>query len=136
RRQFWQPGAATPDIVIPHEQRDHAMNYRGWLGLWRFQPHEHADVVKRKLPELWDRAFKFTVERHPYESAVSRAYARADKFPNFQAALESIISRGKVHNRHIYEIDGEVAVDEVIDYDKLHSRLSELAAQWGHVMPT
>ncbi|MEP7240364.1 MAG: hypothetical protein ABI697_05715 [Devosia sp.] len=124
-----------PDIVTPNEQTKRGMNDRNWLGLSRFRSHEHARSARRKLPGLWERAFKFTVERHPYEKVVSQAYYRLPSFPDFELALASVIRRGKFHSRAVYEIDGEVAVDEVIDYANLAPRLAELGAQWGHAMP-
>lgn len=34
-----------------------------------------ADQIRRTLlEEVWDRLFKFTIDRHPYEKAVSQAY--------------------------------------------------------------
>src|SRR5689334_9226854 len=40
-----------------------------------FYNHMPAAEIRAKLtPELWASAFKFTVERHPFEKVVSRAF--------------------------------------------------------------
>ncbi|MBV9062410.1 MAG: hypothetical protein JOY77_05725, partial [Alphaproteobacteria bacterium] len=41
----------------------------------KFFAHMKASQVKEKLaPDFWSKALKLTVERHPYEKAVSAAY--------------------------------------------------------------
>jgi len=106
----------------------------------RFWNHMPASAIRSRLPDFWDRAFKFTVERHPYEKAVSLAYFLLRDVPEYtiddvRRLLELIVPRGQYRNDPLYRIDGELAVDRVIDYGDLWPALGELALRFGRTLP-
>ncbi len=140
---------AHPDIVTglsPDEEAarirlgGRAMNEFDETGKRIFFQHMSAHLIRDRLPELWDKAYKIAVERHPYERAVSLAYWRAYKwigFPprRFRGHLRRVIEKGRFCNDRFYKIDGEIVADEVILYEDLWPRIAELARQWGKPMP-
>ena len=83
----------------------------------------------------------FAIERHPYDKAVSFANfhlriqdyrdgkALTTNTDELRAALTKYIISGKlnkIRNFGLYAIDGEVAVDRVIQYERLADELPEL----------
>lgn len=135
------------DVVTPFSAADEPfrqqlggkpMNYKSWFGR-KYRNHATATEVKRANPELWNSAFKFTIERHPYERVVSRAYWWMHKYnrTDFDQEISRILETPKwVSNSDIYCIDGKVAVDEVIIFDTLWPRLAEIAGtRWGCTLP-
>jgi hypothetical protein len=102
--------------------------------------HMPAARVKQLFPDFWDEAFKFAVERHPYEKVISRTYwnigRRGGDFDlEFDRELEETLNSGIFIDRDIYMIDGQIAVDEVIDHGAMWSRIAELAWDWGKALP-
>ena len=63
-RQAIRDGDIDRIWAVRREMKDHVVHYN----------HMPAAEVRRALPDLWERAFKFCVERHPYEKVVSLAY--------------------------------------------------------------
>lgn len=85
----------------------------------QFKLYNHASITRaRKYLEddFWGRAYKFTIERHPYEKALSMAWYRLGDRP-FEATLEEVVNRGKYRNYDLYELDGKVGVDSIIRYE-------------------
>ena len=111
-----------------------ARNYRGADGSVRFYNHMPGTEVREELPELWSSAFKFTVERHPYEKVISRAWwniGRRGGSPEreLDAEIEQAIATRSYINFPIY-CDGEtVLVDEVWRYEEMWDRLGALASR-------
>ncbi len=106
----------------------------------QFYNHMPAAAVKRLLPDLWHRAFKFAVERHPYEKAVSRAWWDVSRIhggnpKTFAIALDQVIEERRFLDTDIYLVNGQLAVDKLIKYDELWEKLAEFAEQWGVQMP-
>ncbi len=122
----------------------------------RLYNHMSAAAVRSLFPSLWESGRTFTVERHPYEKAVSRAYfglgrrasaadpgagtgVRGGIDPVGPAGLheeiDRVIATGSLSDKALYLIDGVIAVDEVIRYDRLWERLGELGAGWGASLP-
>lgn len=106
--------------------------------LRQFGSHESARTVRSALPELWERAFKFAVERHPYEKCVSQAYMRVSANParTFQEILEQVIARETYRGYALYtDWRRKVIVDEVVPFDSMWQRIGELGASFGRTMP-
>ena len=106
----------------------------------RINNHMPAERVREIFPDLWDRAFKFTIERHPYEKAVSRVYWNigrrgGDPVADFESELEATLDGRIFIDRHIYMVDDKLAVDEVIDYAHMWPRLAQLGHGWGKTLP-
>lgn len=103
-----------------------------------FYNHMPASAAAKALPEgFWRRAFKFTVDRHPYEKAVSLAYfgyARAKrKYPgcSFEDWLDRVVRLGKYRNFDLYAGDGRLTVDVVLRYEDMPGCLSVLMKYTG-----
>ena len=101
-----------------------------------YNNHMPADRARRMLgEEFWQSAYKWTVERHPYEKAVSRAYfvlwLRGLPVTSLQDVLEDLVADGRVDERHLYTIDGKLAVDRVIRHEDLPGAFNLVLAKSG-----
>ena len=95
-----------------------------------------AAEVERALPELWEKAFKFTVDRHPYEKVVSRAWWNigrrgGDPAKELDAEIEKAIESRSYLNHPIYMTGRALAVDEIWPYEQMWDRLRDLARRIG-----
>jgi hypothetical protein len=116
-----------------------AMNNQAPDGSLRFYNHMPATEVAEALPDLWSRAFKFTVDRHPYEKVISRAWwnigrrgrPEAELSPEIEQAIES----RSYLNCPLYTDGGKLLVDEVWRYEDMWGRLDALAARLGLPAP-
>jgi hypothetical protein len=100
-----------------------------------FHSHMTAEQMRDKLdPAFWAKAYKVTVERHPYEKALSQTYFRMSKtdrrhkeeFPEF---LDRIVRSGKYAGFPMWSIDGKSVVDEFIHQENLESDLRRVTAK-------
>ncbi len=100
--------------------------------------HMPAVMVRGKLPHLWERAYTFAVERHPYEKVVSRANwwrrSRQDHRP-IEAIIADVISDPRLSCKYIYTDGDNLIVDAVLEYESLWDRIGELAARAGKSLP-
>jgi hypothetical protein len=106
-----------------------------------FYAHMPATDVRDRFPELWQKAFKFTIERHPYEKIVSRAYwkhgkaiSRGNVTP-ISDFIEDMIEHPGISDRHLYMERDQLLVDRIIPYESLWSSLGDLARTWGVALP-
>jgi len=112
---------------------------REWKGLLRgratvYNNHFPAERLRRILPKhQWNGYFKFTIDRNPWDLAVSAYYWRARHYeprPTFQEYLRS--SRvEKYSNWPLYTAKDRVIVDKVIRYEQLPSEVPALATRLG-----
>lgn len=133
------------DICTPFNTQDEKLrrahggvprNFRGPAGGFRFYNHMPASEVGAKLPQLWNRAFKFAVDRHPYEKVISGAWWNVgirggDPDTELNGEIEQIILDRSYLNHPIYLIDGRLAVDELWRYEDAWERLAGLAHRLG-----
>jgi hypothetical protein len=95
-----------------------------------FYNHISAAEIRAKLPPaFWTGAHKFTVERHPYEKAVSQAYFNYAKDEAFEPYLDRFIRKGRYTSFELYSIDGEVVVSEFLRQETLEDDLRRMAAR-------
>ena len=118
-----------------------ARNFRGPDGKLLFYNHMTAAEAKRALPDLWEEAFKFTVDRHPYEKVVSRAWWNigrrgGDPASELAGEIEKAIESRSYLNHPIYMAGGELAVDELWPYEQMWDRLHGLAERLGMPVPS
>jgi len=96
--------------------------------------------VKQWVPaDFWNSAFKFASERHPYEKAVSLAFARyhpENSVANFDDHLDQIVREGyRVYRSfRLYTIEGESVMDDFILHHRLDEDLTRIRLRLG--LPT
>jgi hypothetical protein len=104
-----------------------------------FYNHMPASEIKAKLPAaFWDSAFKFTVERHPYEKVVSRAFFHRGDLSSSEE-IRDLIDRYAKRNSNedigLYSIDGEIIVDDILRQENLIDDLKRTAGKLGFEIP-
>jgi len=103
--------------------------------------HMKAAAARWALPrDFWDRAFKFSVDRHPYEKAVSMTYWRRDRDRHlaaepFATTLERIVASGRYANHRLYMKDGRLLVDAVYRTEEMWIHIAELGRRIGRELP-
>jgi len=98
-----------------------------------FLNHMGAKEIKAKVGnDFWFHAKKVSIERHPYEKAISQAYYRLSKMKAyrnlvFHEIIDSLIDEGAYRNFDRYSIDGAVAVDYVMRFEDLNKEMKRFA---------
>ena len=103
-----------------------------------FYSHMSAQEARSRLdPEFWNSALKLTIERHPYEKAVSLAYYRVAKKGETDIAqyLDRVVRKGAYATHPLWLIDGEIAVDEIIRQERLKDDLERIGMRLGIPIP-
>jgi hypothetical protein len=75
------------------------------------------EAIRIAGEEFCGKAYKFTIERHPYEKAVSLAWFERKRTQEFGDALESVLESRRYRNFELYTQAGKLAVDFVIRYE-------------------
>ena len=100
--------------------------------------HMTAQEVKSLLPShIWDNYYKFTIERNPFDKAISLyywTYRKKDIRPQMQDFLANC-SQDRISNWNIYTIEGIVAVDAIIRYEHLPVDLKSVEKAIGQKIP-
>lgn len=103
--------------------------------------HTTAATARRALPPgFWEQAFTFSVDRHPYEKAVSLTHWSRDRDPSlagepFETTLERIVQGGRYANHPFYMKDGQLLVDEVFRTEEMWDRIADLGRRIGRTLP-
>ena len=102
----------------------------------RARVHEHIRASKVRPiigREVWDGYYKFAIERNPWDAVVSlfywlRRYDMVDTFERYLTMpnIEQLATR----NYRAYHVNGRVAVDRVLRFERLADDLAEV---WGHL---
>lgn len=114
--------------AIANGKRHMLRAFKSFIGASDFYNHMPASELKEKLPgRFWRKAYKFTVERHPYEKAISQAYFGFPGGEPFPAYLDRFLRTGKYASFELYSIGGEVAVNDFLRQERLADDLKMLA---------
>jgi hypothetical protein len=99
-----------------------------------FYNHMAAFDARLKLPAaFWSGAFKFAVERHPYEKAVSWTWFHLHRIKRPPGDFAAIFADAPqfIDDTPLYLSDGKVAVDRLLRYEALDVELAEVTAKLG-----
>jgi len=103
--------------------------------------HAKAVEVREVFPDIWPTAFKFSIDRHPYERAISFAYfvtstrGKPADFSEMQATLEELLEGNRLSNAAYYMARGKLLVDAVFRYEDMWRDLTRFGAQIGCDVP-
>jgi hypothetical protein len=94
-----------------------------------FYNHMPAQEIKRKVTDqIWDEYIKISVERNPFDRAISTYYWRTRKLKTRPCVNEyiQICSPEYLTNWNIYTINNDVIADTMLRYERLHDDLAAL----------
>jgi hypothetical protein len=100
-----------------------------------------SDVRDLIREDIWDRLYKFTSERHPYEKAVSYAYFKHRGRPkrnrnrDFAKLLDRIVRIGRYASFPVYSIDGRSVADDYIRLESFETDFRRVGERLGIPMP-
>ena len=110
--------------------------YGGWKKQYprKFFTHMPARNTKEIVPrQVWDNYYKFSIERNPWDRAVSmyhwRKYNNQNNFPEFPDFIK--LGRAARSNFDLYTINGLIALDKIVLYEDLYAGLDEVSARIG-----
>jgi hypothetical protein len=98
----------------------------------KYKSHMPATDVRWRLGRsLWDRYFKFSIERNPWDKAVSQYFWQRRHLPDdlsFEAWLPGAITASSLS---FLRIDGRLAMDRVLRYENLAEEFDALMRELG-----
>lgn len=130
------PTGAPEGILDRGDEADYREMMKGRHADNEYYNHMPASLARRMLGEaFWQTAHKWTIERHPYEKAVSQAYFKmwfmGRPVEDFQSVLDDLIAHDDIDNRDLYTIDGKLALDEIIRQEDLPGSFQAVLAKSG-----
>lgn len=94
--------------------------------------HARPGSIKTVAGDIWETAFKFTAERHPYEKALSLAHHSYRGKREFPLALDAVVRSGKNYVGHPwYIVDGKVIVDDFVKHETIAEDLKRICERVG-----
>lgn len=101
-------------------------------------PHYGYEVAAAYLPDEIRGCYSFCVERNPYDKAISAfhfVYSRHNRrITDLGQQFEEFCKSARLasfSNFEMYTRDGELVVDRVLQYDKLHAQFAEVVKHLG-----
>lgn len=127
-------GFFIPRIVRPDGRKSRFFKELKDLVVLRRKYKSHmpaTDVCWRLGRQKWYKYFKFTVERNPWDKAVS-AYYFAQRHPENRIPFEDWLPENLTQgNMSFYSMGGKVAVDHILRYENLQADLNETLSKLG-----
>jgi len=123
-----------PDIITPIIE-EHLRNvYRTFPKNEGWYNHMPITSVRNKMkPKIFRQFFKFAIDRHPYDKAISQAYWRTNLTgPPDKNFIDTIIKKGEYKNIDLYtNTNGKLLVNKVFKYEDLPDCLTEIEQAIG-----
>ena len=131
RRELGYRGAQNFRIPLRHYgARDFAKALYSRKPL-AFYHHAPASFIREYVDaDVWNSYFKFTIERNPFDKAISWYYW----VNHGERSLEEFILAGGTNYASkfdLYAIDGEIVVDEVYRYEQMDAAMADLQQRLG-----
>lgn len=107
-----------------------------------FGLHTHATAAQARRvlgARVFDRYFKFAIERNPWERQVSlythRQWKKGLGPESFDRDMQSFVYRNteycRLNNWKIYTIDDEIVVDQLVRYEDLDAQIQAVLGRLG-----
>ena len=101
-----------------------------------FYNHMPADEARKRLgDDFWRNAFKFSIQRHPYEKAVSWAFFRMAGSGAPREALSQFLDEAvrklPLDETDLYTVDGAPVVDRLMRQETLADDMAAVARTIG-----
>jgi len=98
----------------------------------KFYRHMPAFEVRHRVPcDIWDRYFKFCVERNPWDKVLSHYHMHAAR-ESGSLSLDEYLARGRFpinYFRYTDRSGKKIIVNRILRYENLTAELSEVFAQ-------
>ena len=123
----------TDVSLLHHRPADWVLALRG-KGRRAFWEHVNAEEVRAWVARsTWRDYYKFSIERNPWDRAISLYYWRLrdqSSKPSMAEFFNSASQRA-ISNLEFYAINGDIVLDHVLRYEKLTEELEMLSARLG-----
>lgn len=95
----------------------------------RYWDHMPASAIREIVgPEIWESYYKFSVERNPWDKVISHYFWDPNKMKQDLSFRDFILSgQALKSNFERYSLNGILAVDRLIRYDRLYHELGEVS---------
>lgn len=121
---FLSPLCGEDDTLTPIDPQEAGHRPRNHEG---FRNHMPAVEVRERVgPRVWDRYFKFCIERNPWDKVVSEFHMQRARNDPSLTFTQFIGTRRFPRNLQLYSEGGTVIVDRVLRYESLEGDLAEV----------